>query len=158
MATWNRAQSLGVSEPTLNAASVAPHQLKNDTVPIMTWWLLCMSFSVDISLSAQHHLACNKTNIKLSPLGSVSSKLSCDYIFARTKRQPCVWVPQIPKPNQWESAKIPFMQTLLTQCSCAHRGPDPNVIVKVYIVTVYIHNGTRVKEMVVISTTCSHLV
>ena len=86
MATWNRAQSLGVTEPTLNAASVAPHQLKNDTVPIMTWWLLCMSFNVDIVMSAQHHLACNKTKIKLSLLGSVSSKLSRDYIFLQGPR------------------------------------------------------------------------
>ena len=29
----------GVTEPTLDAASVAPHQLKNYTTPIMTWWL-----------------------------------------------------------------------------------------------------------------------
>ena len=46
---------------------------------------------------------------------------------------PCVWVPPIPKSSLWESARIPFMQTLLTQCPCAHRSPDPNVIVNVYI-------------------------
>ena len=63
----------GVAEPTLNAASVAPHQFKNDRAPIMTWWLPSLSFSVDTVLSAQHDQACDKTNTKLSTLGSVSS-------------------------------------------------------------------------------------
>ena len=63
----------GVTEPTLGAASVATHQLKNVTAPIMTWWLSDLSFSVNTVLSAQHHHVCNKTNDKLSTLGSVSS-------------------------------------------------------------------------------------
>ena len=61
------------TEPTLNVASVTPHQLKNGTAPIMTWWLQGASFSVDIVLSAQHHQVCNKTNTILSTLGSVSA-------------------------------------------------------------------------------------
>ena len=55
---------------------------------------------------------------------------------------PCVWVPPIPKSSLWESARIPFMQTLLTQCLAL---PDPNVIVNVYT-----YDGTGIKEIWVI--------
>ena len=34
----------GVTEPAPNAASVAPHQLKNSTTPIVTWWLSVLPF------------------------------------------------------------------------------------------------------------------
>ena len=64
-------------------------------------------------------------------------------MFARNKRQPCVWVPPIPKSNLWESAR--FLSC--TQCPCAHRSPGPNVIVNVYIYT-----GYGIKEIWVIST------
>ena len=60
---------VGVTEPTLDVAHVAPHQLKDDTAPIMTLWLPGLSFSVETSLSAQHHQVCNKSSIKLSTLG-----------------------------------------------------------------------------------------
>ena len=63
----------GVTEPTLDVAPVAPHQLMNGTAPIMTWLLSGLSFSVDIDLSAQHHQVYINTNTKLSTLGSVSS-------------------------------------------------------------------------------------
>ena len=56
----------GVTEPTLDGASVTLYLLKNGTTPIMTCWLPCASFSVDTVLSAQHHQVCNKTNTKLS--------------------------------------------------------------------------------------------
>ena len=49
----------GVTDHTLNAASVAPHQLKNGMALIMTWWLSGLSFSVDTVLSVQHHQVCN---------------------------------------------------------------------------------------------------
>ena len=62
----------GVTEPTLDAASVALHQLRNVTVPIMTGWLPGLSLSVNTDLSAQRHRVRNKTNTKLSTLGSVS--------------------------------------------------------------------------------------
>ena len=107
------------------------HQLKKGTTPIMMWWLPGWSFSVDTVLSAQHHQVCNKTDTKLSTLGSVSSYLSFDYIYARTQKQPCVWVPLMPKCILWV-AMILFVQTLLTQWPCAHKSPDPNVIVNVY--------------------------
>ena len=42
-----------VTESTLDATSVATHQLKNGTV--MTWWLSRLSFSVDTVLSVQLH-------------------------------------------------------------------------------------------------------
>ena len=112
MTTWKRAQSL-VIEPTLNAASVAPPSVY-DRVPIMTWWLPSLSFSVNIVRSEQHHRVCNKTETKLSTLRSVSSWPSSDYIFATIKRQPCVSVPPILRSDLWESASITFMQTLLT--------------------------------------------
>ena len=62
-----------VTEPTLDAAAVPPHQLKNGGAPMMTWWLPGLSFSADTVLSAQHQQVCGKINIKLSTLGSVSS-------------------------------------------------------------------------------------
>ena len=43
---------VGVTEPTSDVAYVAPHQLKNDTAHIMTWWLPGLSFSVETALSA----------------------------------------------------------------------------------------------------------
>ena len=52
----------GVTEPTLSAASVAPHQFKNGAAPIITWWLPALSFNVDTVLNAQQHQVCNKTN------------------------------------------------------------------------------------------------
>ena len=69
----NRSEIFWVTEPTLNVGSVTPHQLKNGRAPIMAWWLPGASFSVDTVLSAQHHQVCNKTNTKLSTLGSVST-------------------------------------------------------------------------------------
>ena len=44
----NMIQSIifGFTVPTLNEASVAPHQSKIGTAPIMTWWLPGLSFSV----------------------------------------------------------------------------------------------------------------
>ena len=36
--------NLGVNEPTLDAASVAPHKLQDGTAPMMTWWLPGLSF------------------------------------------------------------------------------------------------------------------
>ena len=106
--------TFGVTEITLEATSMATHQLKNFTASIMTWWLSGLSFNVDTVLSAHHHQVCNKTNTKLSTLGSVSSQPSSNYILAWTKQQPRVWVQPIPKSNLWESARIPFMQNLLT--------------------------------------------
>ena len=63
---------VGVTAPTVDMASVAPHQLMNGTAPIMTWLLSDLSFSVDIAVSAQHSQVYNNTNTKLSTLGSVS--------------------------------------------------------------------------------------
>ena len=40
-----------VTDQTLNAASVAPHQLKNGTAPIMTWWL-------SLVIQCGHRLKC----------------------------------------------------------------------------------------------------
>ena len=135
-------RGVGVNAPTVDVVSVASYQLMNGTAPIMTWLLWGLSFNVDIVLSAQHHQVYNDTNTKLSTLGSVS--LSSDYIFARTKRQHCVWVAPITKSNLWGSARISFVQTLLTQCPCAHWGPDQNVFVNVFI-----YNGTGIKDTTV---------
>ena len=137
-----------VTEPTLDAAAaVPPHQLKNGGAPMVTWWLPGLSFSADTVLSAQHQQVFGK--LILNCRHWVQSLHSYSNIFARTKRQPCVWVPPIPKSNLWESARIPFMQTLLTQCPCAHMSPDPNAIVNVYI-----YDGTGIEGIWLISTGC----
>ena len=60
-----QSEIFGVTEPTLNVASVTPHQLKNGTASIMAWWLPGASFGADTVLSAQHHQVCNQTNAKL---------------------------------------------------------------------------------------------
>ena len=73
-----QSEIFGVAEPTLNVASVTPHQLKNGTASAMAWWLPGASFSVDTVLSAQHHRMCNKINAKLSTCGLVSSYLCKD--------------------------------------------------------------------------------
>ena len=44
---WQHETERNLTEPTLNVDSVAPHQLKNGTAPIMTWWLPGLSFNVD---------------------------------------------------------------------------------------------------------------
>ena len=62
-----QSEIFGVTEPTLNVASVTPHQLKNGTASIMAWWLPGASFGADTVLSAQHHQVCNQTNAKLLP-------------------------------------------------------------------------------------------
>ena len=64
----------GVTEPTLDEASVAPHYINNGTALIMVWWLPGLSFSVDTVLGAQHRQVRIKTNAKLSTLESVFSK------------------------------------------------------------------------------------
>ena len=63
---------VGMTETPLDVTFVAPYQLMNGTATIMTWWLPGLSFSVNTVLSAPHHQVCNKTDNKLSTLGSVS--------------------------------------------------------------------------------------
>ena len=60
---------------------------------------------------------------------------------------------QSPSQNLRGFARIPFVQTLLTQCPFTHRSPDQNVIVNVSI-----YNGTGIKDTLVISTVWTNFV
>ena len=66
-ATWP------VLEDFLGFLKVSLSRHNNYTAPIMTWWLPGLSFSMDTVLIAQHRQVHNKTNTKLSTLGSVYS-------------------------------------------------------------------------------------
>ena len=136
----------GVTEITLDATYMATHQLKNVTAPIMTCGYRAYR-SVWTQSWVRSTTRCVTKLILNCRYWDQSLRSYPPVIFARTKKQPCVWVAPIPKYNLWESARIPFMQTLLTKCHWVHRSPDSNVIVNVYIYT-----ATGIKEIWVIPT------